>query len=92
AFPGANATGLSRGPLRSTLPTGRRGVSGRFVAASVNHHGTSPWHPCGPCVSRSCSGTRERLHFFRMERCPTQAVLPPVGFAAENVIRDRYNP
>ncbi|MFO7902959.1 MAG: hypothetical protein ACQESR_08195 [Planctomycetota bacterium] len=26
-----------------------------------------------------------------MERCPTQAVLPFVGLAAENVIRDRYN-
>ncbi|MFO7908155.1 MAG: hypothetical protein ACQESR_20400 [Planctomycetota bacterium] len=26
-----------------------------------------------------------------MERCPTQAVLPPVGVAAEKVIRDRYN-
>ncbi|MFO7903453.1 MAG: hypothetical protein R6U98_12385 [Pirellulaceae bacterium] len=26
-----------------------------------------------------------------MERCPTQAVLPPVGLAAEKVIRDRYN-
>ncbi|MFO7907707.1 MAG: hypothetical protein ACQESR_19755 [Planctomycetota bacterium] len=26
-----------------------------------------------------------------MESCPTQAVLPLVGLAAENVIRDRYN-
>ncbi|MFO7901717.1 MAG: hypothetical protein R6U98_03570 [Pirellulaceae bacterium] len=26
-----------------------------------------------------------------MEHCPTQAVLPLVGLAAENVIRDRYN-
>ncbi|MFO7902085.1 MAG: hypothetical protein R6U98_05455 [Pirellulaceae bacterium] len=26
-----------------------------------------------------------------MERCPTQAVLPLVGLAAEKVIRDRYN-
>ncbi|MGM0490629.1 MAG: hypothetical protein ACQESR_28210 [Planctomycetota bacterium] len=25
-----------------------------------------------------------------MERCPTQAVLPLVGLAAEKVIRDRY--
>ncbi|MFO7906773.1 MAG: hypothetical protein ACQESR_24990 [Planctomycetota bacterium] len=25
-----------------------------------------------------------------MARCPTQAVLPLVGLAAENVIRDRY--
>ncbi|MGM0487394.1 MAG: hypothetical protein ACQESR_11620 [Planctomycetota bacterium] len=25
-----------------------------------------------------------------MESCPTQAVLPLVGLAAENVIRDRY--
>ncbi|MGM0488679.1 MAG: hypothetical protein ACQESR_18220 [Planctomycetota bacterium] len=25
-----------------------------------------------------------------MERCPTQAVLPLVGLAADNVIRDRY--
>ncbi|MGM0489312.1 MAG: hypothetical protein ACQESR_21450 [Planctomycetota bacterium] len=25
-----------------------------------------------------------------MERCSTQAVLPLVGLAAENVIRDRY--
>ncbi|MFO7906475.1 MAG: hypothetical protein ACQESR_06385 [Planctomycetota bacterium] len=26
-----------------------------------------------------------------MENCPTQAVLPLVGLAAEKVIRDRYN-
>ncbi|MFO7903460.1 MAG: hypothetical protein ACQESR_18930 [Planctomycetota bacterium] len=26
-----------------------------------------------------------------MERCPTQAVLPLVGLAAEKIIRDRYN-
>ncbi|MGM0486289.1 MAG: hypothetical protein ACQESR_05950 [Planctomycetota bacterium] len=26
-----------------------------------------------------------------MESCPTQAVLPLVGLAAEQVIRDRYN-
>ncbi|MGM0485734.1 MAG: hypothetical protein ACQESR_03115 [Planctomycetota bacterium] len=25
-----------------------------------------------------------------MERCPTQAVLPLVGLAADQVIRDRY--
>ncbi|MFO7901577.1 MAG: hypothetical protein ACQESR_29790 [Planctomycetota bacterium] len=25
-----------------------------------------------------------------MESCPTQAVLPLVGLAADNVIRDRY--
>ncbi|MGM0489774.1 MAG: hypothetical protein ACQESR_23825 [Planctomycetota bacterium] len=27
-----------------------------------------------------------------MESCPTQAVLPLVGLAAEKVIRDPYNP
>ncbi|MFO7904744.1 MAG: hypothetical protein R6U98_18915 [Pirellulaceae bacterium] len=26
-----------------------------------------------------------------MESCPAQAVLPPVGLAADNIIRDRYN-
>ncbi|MGM0491039.1 MAG: hypothetical protein ACQESR_30305 [Planctomycetota bacterium] len=26
-----------------------------------------------------------------MESCPTQAVLPLVGLAAEKIIRDRYN-
>ncbi|MGM0490581.1 MAG: hypothetical protein ACQESR_27970 [Planctomycetota bacterium] len=26
-----------------------------------------------------------------MESCPTQAVLPLVGLAAEKVIRERYN-
>ncbi|MFO7901023.1 MAG: hypothetical protein ACQESR_19865 [Planctomycetota bacterium] len=26
-----------------------------------------------------------------MESCPTQAVLPLVGLAADKVIRDRYN-
>ncbi|MFO7902980.1 MAG: hypothetical protein R6U98_09985 [Pirellulaceae bacterium] len=26
-----------------------------------------------------------------MERCPTQAVLPLVGLAADQLIRDRYN-
>ncbi|MGM0488760.1 MAG: hypothetical protein ACQESR_18635 [Planctomycetota bacterium] len=31
-----------------------------------------------------------RLDFFRVESCPTQAVLPLVGLAAEKVIRDRY--
>ncbi|MFO7901411.1 MAG: hypothetical protein ACQESR_13260 [Planctomycetota bacterium] len=28
---------------------------------------------------------------FPGEGCPTQAVLPLVGLAAEKVIRDRYN-
>ncbi|MFO7901262.1 MAG: hypothetical protein R6U98_01260, partial [Pirellulaceae bacterium] len=28
--------------------------------------------------------------FFRLESCPTQAVLPLVGLAAEKVIRNRY--
>ncbi|MFO7906319.1 MAG: hypothetical protein R6U98_26915, partial [Pirellulaceae bacterium] len=32
----------------------------------------------------------QAVGFFRVERCPTQAVLPLVGLAAENVIRDRY--
>ncbi|MGM0487908.1 MAG: hypothetical protein ACQESR_14245 [Planctomycetota bacterium] len=27
-----------------------------------------------------------------MERCPTQAVLPLIGLAAEKVTRDRYRP
>ncbi|MFO7906631.1 MAG: hypothetical protein R6U98_28500, partial [Pirellulaceae bacterium] len=72
AFRGANATGLSRGPLRSTLPTASSGVSGRFVAASVNHHGTSPWHPC-------------ELPY------PGRLAAPVNGYAAEKVIRDRYN-
>ncbi|MGM0487476.1 MAG: glycosyltransferase family 39 protein [Planctomycetota bacterium] len=33
----------------------------------------------------------QAVGFFRVERCPTQAVLPPVGLAAEKVIHDRYN-
>ncbi|MFO7902114.1 MAG: hypothetical protein R6U98_05600, partial [Pirellulaceae bacterium] len=32
----------------------------------------------------------QAVGFFRMGRCPTQAVLPLVGLAAEKVIRDRY--
>ncbi|MGM0489597.1 MAG: hypothetical protein ACQESR_22910 [Planctomycetota bacterium] len=32
-----------------------------------------------------------RLDFSPVESCPTQAVLPLVGLAAEKVIRDRYN-
>ncbi|MFO7906414.1 MAG: hypothetical protein ACQESR_03530 [Planctomycetota bacterium] len=27
-----------------------------------------------------------------MENCPTRAVLPLLGLAADNVMRDRYNP
>ncbi|MFO7906206.1 MAG: hypothetical protein R6U98_26350, partial [Pirellulaceae bacterium] len=38
------ATGLSRGPLRSTLPTARSGVSDRSVAASVNGYGFGQTH------------------------------------------------
>ncbi|MFO7902161.1 MAG: hypothetical protein ACQESR_08560 [Planctomycetota bacterium] len=33
----------------------------------------------------------QAVGFFRVESCPTQAVLPLVGLAAEKVIRDRYN-
>ncbi|MFO7901424.1 MAG: hypothetical protein ACQESR_12525 [Planctomycetota bacterium] len=29
---------------------------------------------------------------FLGESCPTQAVLPPGGLAADKIIRDRYNP
>ncbi|MFO7907870.1 MAG: hypothetical protein ACQESR_27335 [Planctomycetota bacterium] len=32
----------------------------------------------------------QAVGFFRMESCPTQAVLPLVGLAAEKVIRERY--
>ncbi|MGM0490724.1 MAG: hypothetical protein ACQESR_28690, partial [Planctomycetota bacterium] len=32
----------------------------------------------------------QAVRFFRMECCPTQAVLPLVGLAADTVIRDRY--
>ncbi|MFO7901710.1 MAG: hypothetical protein ACQESR_07025 [Planctomycetota bacterium] len=31
----------------------------------------------------------QAVGFFRAESCPTQAVLPLVGLAAEKVIRDR---
>ncbi|MFO7907882.1 MAG: hypothetical protein ACQESR_16095 [Planctomycetota bacterium] len=34
----------------------------------------------------------QAVGLFRLERCPTQAVLPLVGLAAEKVIRDRYKP
>ncbi|MFO7902207.1 MAG: hypothetical protein ACQESR_14805 [Planctomycetota bacterium] len=32
----------------------------------------------------------QAVGFFRVARCPTQAVLPLVGLAAEKVIRDLY--
>ncbi|MFO7901342.1 MAG: hypothetical protein R6U98_01680 [Pirellulaceae bacterium] len=32
----------------------------------------------------------QAVGFFRVERCPTQAVLPLVGLAGTKVIRDRY--
>ncbi|MGM0488824.1 MAG: hypothetical protein ACQESR_18960 [Planctomycetota bacterium] len=32
----------------------------------------------------------QAVRFLRVERCPTQAVLPLVGLAAEQVIRDPY--
>ncbi|MGM0489647.1 MAG: hypothetical protein ACQESR_23170, partial [Planctomycetota bacterium] len=38
----------------------------------------------------SATGIFQAVGFFRVERCPTQAVLPSVGLAAEKVIRDRY--
>ncbi|MFO7904092.1 MAG: sigma-70 domain-containing protein, partial [Pirellulaceae bacterium] len=53
------SSALSRGRLRSTLPTARSSVSGQFVAANVNHHGTSPWHPCGLlCPGRMAAPVR----------------------------------
>ncbi|MGM0488135.1 MAG: hypothetical protein ACQESR_15395, partial [Planctomycetota bacterium] len=33
----------------------------------------------------------QAVGFFRVESCPTQAVLPLVGLAAEKLIRDRHN-
>ncbi|MFO7905942.1 MAG: hypothetical protein ACQESR_05600 [Planctomycetota bacterium] len=38
-----------------------------------------------------CGSIFQAVGFFRGERCPTQAVLPLVGLAAEKIIRDRYN-
>ncbi|MGM0489247.1 MAG: hypothetical protein ACQESR_21110, partial [Planctomycetota bacterium] len=32
----------------------------------------------------------QAVRFSRLESCPTQAVLPLVGLAAETVIHDRY--
>ncbi|MFO7903015.1 MAG: hypothetical protein ACQESR_16785 [Planctomycetota bacterium] len=32
----------------------------------------------------------QAVGFFRVESCPTQAVLPLVGLAADKVTRDRY--
>ncbi|MGM0489741.1 MAG: sulfatase-like hydrolase/transferase, partial [Planctomycetota bacterium] len=37
----------------------------------------------------SATGVFQAVGFFRVETCPTQAVLPLVGLAAEKVIRDR---
>ncbi|MFO7907878.1 MAG: hypothetical protein R6U98_34860, partial [Pirellulaceae bacterium] len=36
------------------------------------------------------TGIFQAVGFSRVEGCPTQAVLPLVGLAAEKVIRDRY--
>ncbi|MFO7905016.1 MAG: hypothetical protein ACQESR_03430 [Planctomycetota bacterium] len=36
------------------------------------------------------AGIFQAVGFFRVESCPTQAVLPLVGLAAEKAIRDRY--
>ncbi|MFW6170944.1 MAG: hypothetical protein ACODAD_10680, partial [Planctomycetota bacterium] len=33
----------------------------------------------------------QAIGFFRVQRCPTPAVLPLVGLAAEKAIRDRYS-
>ncbi|MGM0486530.1 MAG: hypothetical protein ACQESR_07185 [Planctomycetota bacterium] len=36
------------------------------------------------------AGILQAVGFVRGESCPTQAVLPLVGLAADKVIRDRY--
>ncbi|MFO7904118.1 MAG: hypothetical protein ACQESR_23570 [Planctomycetota bacterium] len=46
------------------------------------HHGASRF----PCRRGSIF---QAVGFFQLESCPTQAVLPLVGLAAEKVIRDR---
>ncbi|MFO7901092.1 MAG: hypothetical protein ACQESR_02935 [Planctomycetota bacterium] len=33
----------------------------------------------------------QAVGFVRVENCPTRAVLPLVGLAADQVIRDRYD-
>ncbi|MGM0491158.1 MAG: hypothetical protein ACQESR_30900, partial [Planctomycetota bacterium] len=37
----------------------------------------------------SATSVFQAVEFFRVESCPTQAVLPLVGLAAEKVIRDQ---
>ncbi|MGM0486466.1 MAG: hypothetical protein ACQESR_06865 [Planctomycetota bacterium] len=45
-------------------------------------------HPrAPPCGS---PGVFQAVGFVREESCPTQAVRPLVGLAADKVIRDRY--
>ncbi|MFO7907951.1 MAG: hypothetical protein ACQESR_29365 [Planctomycetota bacterium] len=38
-----------------------------------------------------CNVRFQAAGFVRVESCPTEAVLPLVGLAADKVIRDRYN-
>ncbi|MGM0489517.1 MAG: hypothetical protein ACQESR_22495 [Planctomycetota bacterium] len=38
----------------------------------------------------SATGIFQAVECVRLERCPTQAVLPLVGLAADTVIRDRH--
>ncbi|MFO7902879.1 MAG: hypothetical protein R6U98_09475 [Pirellulaceae bacterium] len=40
-------------------------------------------------TTSSATGPFQAVGLFRVESCPTQAVLPLVGLAADNVIRDR---
>ncbi|MGM0489567.1 MAG: hypothetical protein ACQESR_22755, partial [Planctomycetota bacterium] len=54
-----------------------------FIRGAVLPSVSLLWHPKG------LDRIFQAVGFFRVESCPAQIVLPLVGLAAENVIRDR---
>ncbi|MFO7902580.1 MAG: hypothetical protein ACQESR_06555 [Planctomycetota bacterium] len=87
--------GKSGGPLRGRMTGAVLGgrvrlprrvdvVVGEPLSTSIGHAGGRNGYDT-ICI-------RQAVGCIRVESCPTQAVLPLVGLAAEKVIRDRSRP
>ncbi|MGM0487374.1 MAG: hypothetical protein ACQESR_11520, partial [Planctomycetota bacterium] len=73
---------ISEGSRLATRPRAPRRATPEISSSRVREP---------PGRGRPCrgSGIFQAVGFFGVESCPTQAVLPLVGLAAEKVIRDR---
>ncbi|MFO7907373.1 MAG: hypothetical protein R6U98_32295, partial [Pirellulaceae bacterium] len=101
-FQAVGLIGIERCPTQAVLPLvglaadtliRDRYISGGRINRGLNAAPRKPssrWSDSRRTHS-SATGIIQAVGLTRIERCPTQAVLPLVGLAADTLIRDRYN-